>query len=75
LGRVLSAIDHLQKEQQDQLMAEISASVDAGNPKDWVDLDDFENAIDSLKANTWAAPLVASLEAKAASLSAEEEDA
>jgi hypothetical protein len=75
LGRVLSAIDHLQQELQDQLIAEISASVDAGVPKDWVDRDDFENAVDSLKAYPWAAPLVTSLEAKAASLSAEEEDA
>jgi len=75
LGRVLSAIDHLQQELQDQLIAEISASVDAGVPKDWLDRDDFENAVDSLKAYPWAAPLVTSLEAKAASLLAEEEDA
>ena len=75
LDRVLSAIDHLQQELQDQLIAEISASVDAGAPKDWVALDYFENAVDSLKAYTWAAPLVASLEAKAASLSAKGEDA
>ena len=75
LGRVLSAIDHLQQELQDQLIAEISASVDAGAPKDWVDREDFENAVDSLEAYTWAAPLVASLESKAASLSTEEEDA
>jgi len=75
LGRILSAIDHLQQEVQDQLIAEISASVDAGVPKDWVDRDDFENTVDSLKAYPWAAPLVTSLEAKAASLSAEEEDA
>ena len=75
LGRVLSAIDHLQQELQDQLIAEISASVDAGAPKDWVDREDFENAVRSLEAYTWAAPLVASLESKAASLSTEEEDA
>jgi hypothetical protein len=75
LGRVLSAIDHLRKDQQDQLIAEVSASVDAGAPKDWVDRDDFEKAIDTLKDYTWTAPLVASLEAKAASFLTKEEDA
>ncbi|MBF0632718.1 MAG: hypothetical protein HQL89_17295 [Magnetococcales bacterium] len=68
LGRVLSAIDHLQEDQQDQLMAEISASIDKGTPKDWETRDEFKNAIDSLKDYTWAKSLVASLKAKAASL-------
>lgn len=75
LGLVLSAIDHLQQERQDQLIANISKSVDSGATKYWVDRGGFENAVDSLKTYPWAAPLVASLEAKAASLSAEEEDA
>jgi len=75
LGRVLSALDHLKKKQQDQLISEIAASVDAGIPKDWIDRDDFENAIDTVKAYTWTAPLVTSLEAKAALLPTEEEDA
>lgn len=74
LGQVLSAIDHLQQELQDQLTAEISASVDAGTPKNWVNRD-FKKAVDYLKAYKWAAPLVASLKAKAALLSSEEEDA
>jgi hypothetical protein len=75
LGRVLAAIDHLQPKLQDQLIAELSASVDAGAPKDWVDQDDFESAVESLNAYAWAAPLVASLKAKSASLTAEEENA
>ncbi len=55
---------------------EITASVDASTPKGyWVEWDNFESAIKSLKTYTWAAPLVASLEAKAASLPAEEEEA
>jgi len=75
LHRVLSALDHLKDIQQDQLIVEITASVNAGTPNIWVDRDNFESAIDSLKAYTWAEPLVASLEAKAASLPAEEEEA
>lgn len=75
LDQILSAIDHLQKGQQDQLLAEICASVDVGAPKNWMERDDFQNAVDSLKAYPWASPLVASLQEKAASLSAEEEDA
>jgi len=72
LGRVLSAIDQLKKDQQGQLVAEIAASVDAGIPKDWVNRDDFESALDSLKAYKWAAPLLENLKAKAALLSVEE---
>lgn len=74
LARVLSAIDHLQQRLRNELIEEISASVIAGAPKDWVDGDDLEKAIDFLKAYPWAAPLVTSLAAKAASLAAEKED-
>lgn len=74
LGRVLSALGHLNPRQRNQLIADIAASVDAGTPKDWTDQDDFESAIDMLKDYTWAAPLAESLKAKAASLQAEEED-
>jgi hypothetical protein len=73
LGRVLSAIDQLEDDQQDQIIAEIAASIDAGVPKDWVDQDDFEAPLDSLKAYTWAAPLLESLKAKAAALPKEED--
>lgn len=73
LGRVLSAIDQLEADQQEQIITEIAASVDAGIPKDWVDQDDFEGALDSLTAYTWAAPLLESLKAKAATLTEEED--
>lgn len=73
LGRVLSAIDQLEDDQQDQIIAEIAASIDAGIPKDWVDQDDFEGPLDSLNAYTWAAPLLESLKAKAAALPKEED--
>jgi hypothetical protein len=75
LGRVLSALGHLKPRQRNQLIADIAASVDEGTPKDWTDQDDFESAIAMLKGYIWAAPLVKSLKAKAASLQAEEEDA
>lgn len=71
LGRVLSALGQLKPKQRNQLTADIAASVDAGTPKDWMDQDDFESTIDILKGYTWAAPLVKSLKAKAASLKAE----
>lgn len=73
LGRVLSAIDQLENDQQEQIITEIAASVDAGIPKDGVDQDDFEGALDSLKAFTWAEPLLESLKAKAATLPKEED--
>ena len=75
LCRVLTAVDHLQHDLKDELIAEICGSVDAGAPKDWMERADFENAIDSLNAYPWAAPLVARLEAKAALLPSEEDDA
>lgn len=64
LGRVLSAIDHLKEEEQNQLINQIAASVDSGSPKDLVEQEDFESVIDSLKAYTWASPLVRRLEEK-----------
>lgn len=73
LGRALSAIDQLEDDQQEQIIAEIAASIDAGVPKDWVDQDDFDGPLDSLKAYTWAAPLLESLKAKAAALPKEED--
>lgn len=71
LSRVLSAMDYLQKDQQGRLVAEIATSVDAGAPKDWVEPEDFESPINALKVYSWADPLVASLEAKAAALTVE----
>ena len=68
LKSVLLAIDHLQQGLQNKLITEISASVANGIPKDWVGRDRFEMVINSLNDYTWAAPLVASLKAKAASL-------
>ncbi|MCK9303767.1 MAG: hypothetical protein M0P27_00030 [Bacteroidales bacterium] len=73
LGRVLSAIDHLEDDQQEQIITEIAASVDVGTPKDRVDQDDFEGPLDSVNAYTWAAPLLESLKAKAAALPEEED--
>ena len=73
LGRVLSAIDHLEDDQQEKIIAEIAASVDVGTPKDWVDQDDFEGPLDSLNAYTWAAPLLEHLKTKAAALPKEED--
>jgi len=64
LGLVLSAIDQLKKDQQGQLVAEIAASVEADIPEDSVNRDDFESALNSLKAYKWAAPLLESLKAK-----------
>ena len=73
LGRVLSAIDQLDADQQEQIITEIAASVDAGIPKDWVDQEDFKGALNSLTAYKWAAPLLESLKAKAATLPEEED--
>ncbi len=73
LGRVLTVIDHLKHELQDQLIAELSASVESGTPKSWLDQDAFERVVKSLNAYAWAAPLVASLEVKSSSLSVVEE--
>ena len=75
LDNVLSAISHLDEKQQDKIISQIAASVDAGNPKySWIDQDRFEDAINSLKDFPRTAPLVTSLKAKAASLPTEEED-
>lgn len=75
LGRVLSAIDHLNKRQRNQILAQIATAVDDGTPKYWMDREDFDGVIDSLMAYTWAASLVTSLKAKAASLPTEEDEA
>ena len=75
MDKVLSALAHLNTVQQKQIIAQIAASVDSGNPKrSWMDQDDFDNVIDPLKAYPWAKPLVTSLKSKAASLPTEEED-
>ena len=75
LEKVLSALVHLNEKQREQLVAEIAASVDVGTPKDWVDREDFDSVIESLKVYQWTAPLTSSLEAKTASFPAEEDEA
>lgn len=72
--RVLSTINHLQKDQQDQLIMAISASIESGTPKYYVGRHNFTHVINSLKAYVWSALLVTSLEQKTASLPPEEED-
>ena len=68
LSRVVSAVSQLKKEQQEQLISEIIASVDEGHFKSWVSQDDFENHIQSLNNFPWTEPLVAKLKEKAAGL-------
>lgn len=74
LGRVLSVLDHLESDLRDQIISGITASVDAGTPKDWVNHGHFEKVIDVLSGYKWAAPLAERVKAKAASLQAKEED-
>ena len=75
MGEVLSVLAHLNTVQRKQIIAQIAASVDSGNPKrSWMDQDDFDKVIDPLKAYPWAKPLVTSLKSKAASLPTEEAD-
>lgn len=74
LNRVLSVLAHLNENQREQIVAEIVVSVDAGIPKSWVRRKDFDSVIESLRAYGWTAPLISSLEAKAASLPGEDEE-
>lgn len=75
MDKVLSALAHLNAVQRKQIIAQIAASVDSGNPKrSWMDQDDFDKVIEPLMAYPWAKPLVTSLKSKAASLPTQEED-
>ena len=66
LDRVLSALNHLNEQDQNRLISEIMTSVNAGTIQDyWVSQDDFKNVIKSLQAYTWSAPLVRILQEKA----------
>ncbi|RME56761.1 hypothetical protein D6779_10030 [Candidatus Parcubacteria bacterium] len=74
LNRVLSALAHLNEEQREQIVAELVASVDVSIPTSWVGREDFDRVIESLRAYGWTAPLISSLEAKAASLPGEDDE-
>ena len=75
LALVLSALEHLKKKQRDQIILEIVESVKAGVPKYWFDEDDFEEVIKVLFGYKWAKTLLEVLQAKASSLTTEEENA
>ncbi len=73
LNRVLSALARLNEKQRERLVDEIAASINISTPK--VYKRDFDKVIKSLKVSHWTAPLISSLEAKAACLPAEEDEA
>ena len=61
---VLSALNHLNSTQRDELIAEIVASIDAGTPKYRGNLDGLTNAISLLNPHAWSEQLVKILETK-----------
>ena len=63
-GLVLSALAQLDDVQRDGIIAAISASVDAGTPREWVWRENFGRVFESLNAYAWTEPLVRSLDAK-----------
>ena len=65
LEQVLTALSHLNSGQQNHLIAQIAASITEGSPKNLMRREDFESAIELLKAYSWTAPLVGILELKA----------
>ena len=72
LESVLSAIDGLDEEKRTMLVAEIALSVDKGAPKKFVDRREFDTVIDRLAERQWTAPLINSLQEKAAALPEED---
>lgn len=66
LEKVLVTLSHLNRRLQNQLIKQIATSIDEGSPKKLVLRDDFENAVELMRAYVFCAPLVGVLEAKAA---------
>ena len=64
LELVLSVLVHLDNVQRDELIAEIVASVEAGEPRGMVSRQDLNLVIALLSAHTSAEPLVRILEEK-----------
>ena len=67
LSKVLSILDRLTQEQQDQLISEIVSTIEAGNlknPNKLMHRHHYDDVINLLKFRKWAEPLMTTLERK-----------
>lgn len=68
LEQVISALECMESQQRIQLILDIAASIEEGNPTGWTSHDRFESVTRVLNVHTWTVPLVESLEKQVASL-------